>query len=1067
MPLLALLAICLSGRGAEAKYGGGSDTMASAETSTYMFLSDESAVVQTGGIAGVHKTYSIEGQFRLIIDFDTVMASFDQVNANLVDESPFLPTQSLGELFNMAELIGTVVGDMAIEFEGKTTDGTNSDILLRLTFRDDSVHLTGRTVPPPNSADFFIYELDAVARKKYSGGTGEPNDPCQIATTSGLMLLGESPDDYDKHFILTADIDLDSDLPGRKVFDKAVIAADTDQTKDWFQGTPFTGVFDGKGHTISHLTITGGGYLGLFGQLGPGAKISNLGLEAVDVNGADRYVGGLVGRIGSWESRGGVLTNCYSTGTVTGVEVVGGLVGDNFGSITTSYSTCTVRGEWCVGGLMGGNGVVDYPMGGVLTNCYSAGMVDGEEFVGGLVGYNNGSITTCYSTGMVIGNENVGGLIGRNYGSIATSFWDVETSGLTTSAGGMGRTTAEMMAPEMLGLNGLANNPNWILDAYRDYPHLAWEGTVGDMIPWPVIHWLDGNGTVESPYQIATVDQLSRLSRTGVLTDRHFILVSDLDLSGLSWSKAVIPYFSGCFDGNGFVLHHLHIQGINDLGLIGHLGRGAIITNLGLKDASIEGTDKVGSLVGRNNGSISNCYSTGEVNGDADVGGLVGSNGLLFSDCGLVTRCYSTSAVSGKLYVGGLVGFNFGNVSRCYSTGTVSGVYFAGGLVGGRSEIATDCFWDIETSGVTISNGGTGKTTAQMQTAGTFLDASWDFVDETTNGTEDIWWILKGQDYPRLWWELLVFSPDPHNGAVEVIQPLILRWVAGVSAMHHDIYFGEDEEAVANATTLSLGIYRGQRPAEITTYDPGPLEWDKTYYWRIDEINEADPNSLWKGDVWSFTTADFILIDDFEDYNDYPPDEIFSTWIDGYNVPENGAIVCYCDMACWWCSRCNPKPVHGGAQSMDIRYDNSGPAYYSEATKTLVYPRDWTEEGVGVLSLWLYGDPNNDAERMYVALNGNAVVYHDNPDAALIDTWTEWKIDLQEFAAKGVNLANVNTISIGFGDKNNIKAGGSGLVFFDDIRLYRPAPSEPEPAPAPMTSGGFSKARTIPDCGGS
>jgi len=1029
MPLFVFLVICFLGRLVEAQYGGGSNTMASAETSTYVFVPDQSAVAQTGGIAGVHETYSIEGQFRLIIDFDTDtgMASFDQVNANLVDESPFLPTQSLGELFNMAELIGTVVGDMAIEFEGKTADGTNSDILLRLTFRDDLVHLIGRTVPPPNSADFFIYELDAVASKKYGGGTGEPNDPYQIARAKDLMVLGDSPEDYNKHFILTADIDLDSNLPDRKVFRKAVIAPDTDPAKGGFQGTHFTGVFDGNGQTISHLTIRGksflglfgqlgsgakisnlgleevdvngtgdfvaglvgynlgsvatsystgtvsggsdvsgsshvgglvgynnrgniatsystctvngtgacvgglvgsnsygsittsystgtvsgnedvgglvgykkygssivasfwdirtsgqatsaggtglttaemqdintylnagwdligeigngtcdywqispgdyprlrydtgdspvmpeglgtaqepylirdaqdlgtvwfkpsahyrletsldlsgitwsmavvpwfegtfdgngyvisnlhiqgGGHLGLFGQLVPGAKISNLGLEAVDVNGADRYVGGLVGRIGSWESRGGVLTNCYSTGTVTGAEVVGGLVGDNFGSITTSYSTCTVRGEWCVGGLMGGNGVVDYPMGGVLTNCYSTGMVDGEEFVGGLVGYNNGSITTCYSTGMVIGNENVGGLVGRNHGSIATSFWDVETSGLTTSAGGMGRTTAEMMDPEMLGLNGLADNPNWILDAYRDYPHLAWEGTVGDMIPWPVIHWLDGNGTVESPYQIATVDQLSRLSRTGALTDRHFILVNDLDLSGLSWSQAVIPYFTGCFDGNGFILHHLHIQGTDDLGLIGHLGSGAIITNLGLKDASIEGTDKVGSLVGRNNGSISNSYSTGTITGEKNVGGLVGSNGLLFSDCGLVARCYSTGTVSGTYVVGvgGLVGFNFGNVSRCYSTGTVSGN--AGGLVGGSTEIVTDCFWDVETSGQATSAGGTGLTTAEMQMANTFLEAGWDFVDETKNGTEDIWWIVEGQDYPRLWWEL-------------------------------------------------------------------------------------------------------------------------------------------------------------------------------------------------------------------------------------------------------------------------------------------------------------------------
>jgi len=106
----------------------------------------------------------------------------------------------------------------------------------------------------------------------------------------------------------------------------------------------------------------------------------------------------------------------------------------------------------------------------------------------------------------------------------------------------------------------------------------------------------------------------------------------------------------------------------------------------------------------------------------------------------------------------------------------------------------------------------------------------------------------------------------------------------------------------------------------------------------------------------------------------------------------------------------------------------------------LVSVRDWTQEGVGVLSLWFYGDAANAAEQMYVALNGSVLVNHDNPNAAQIGAWMEWTIDLQKFASQGVNLANVNTITIGFGDKNNLQAGGSGLVFFDEIRLYRPAP---------------------------
>ena len=124
---------------------------------------------------------------------------------------------------------------------------------------------------------------------------------------------------------------------------------------------------------------------------------------------------------------------------------------------------------------------------------------------------------------------------------------------------------------------------------------------------------------------------------------------------------------------------------------------------------------------------------------------------------------------------------------------------------------------------------------------------------------------------------------------------------------------------------------------------------------------------------------------------------------------------------------------------MPLYYDNS--VGNSEATHTLTYPRDWTENGVSTLSIWFRGDLANAAETLYVALNGSAVVSHDNPNAAQVDEWTQWEIDLQAF---GVNLANVNTIALGLGNKTNPQAGGSGTMYFDDIRLYPPAP---EPAP--------------------
>jgi len=278
--------------------------------------------------------------------------------------------------------------------------------------------------------------------------------------------------------------------------------------------------------------------------------------------------------------------------------------------------------------------------------------------------------------------------------------------------------------------------------------------------------------------------------------------------------------------------------------------------------------------------------------------------------------------------------------------------------------------------------------------------------------------------------QLVAWGPKPCNGSTPCIRDAMpLSWLVGEKASGHNVYFGTDRDTVANADESdTTGTYRGRQSA--TNYNPPEgVEWGGgPYYWRIDEYNTDATIS--KGRIWSFTVADFIVIEEFEDYNDYEPDRIFETWIDGWEVPTNGSMSSHFEPPF-----AEKKIAHGVSQSMPLYYDNN--FMYSEATMTLVWPRDWTEEGVGVLSLWFYGDLANAPERMYVALNGSAAVYHDNPNAAQIATWTEWTIDLQKFAAKGVNLANINTISIGFGDKNNIQPGGSGLVFFDDIRLYR------------------------------
>ncbi|MHC4727120.1 MAG: hypothetical protein ACYS17_07785, partial [Planctomycetota bacterium] len=272
-----------------------------------------------------------------------------------------------------------------------------------------------------------------------------------------------------------------------------------------------------------------------------------------------------------------------------------------------------------------------------------------------------------------------------------------------------------------------------------------------------------------------------------------------------------------------------------------------------------------------------------------------------------------------------------------------------------------------------------------------------------------------------------VGSPDPAKGAVDVTQTPVLTWAPGLGASH-EVYFGAD------AASLEL---KGSGNLGSESYEPGQLEWNTTYYWRIDEVNNANADSPWTGPLWSFTTANFLIIDDMESYNDLDPadpasNRIFFAWLDGFDNPTvNGSIVGYASPP--FAEQTN---VHGGNQSMPFAYDNA--VGKSEATLTLTSNRDWTVNGVNTLTIWYRGSAVNAAESMYVVLNGTATVTNDNPDAAQKASWTRWNIDLQAFADQGVNLANVNSITLGFGNRNNPVAGGAGSVFFDDISLFAP-----------------------------
>jgi hypothetical protein len=480
------------------------------------------------------------------------------------------------------------------------------------------------------------------------------------------------------------------------------------------------------------------------------------------------------------------------------------------------------------------------------------------------------------------------------------------------------------------------------------------------------------------------------------------------------------------------------------------------------------------------------------------------------------------------------------------------------------------------------------------------------------------------------------FSPVPARGATDIRRDPILRWKSGERALLHHVFFGTDEGAVRNATTGSPE-FKGTKSLGDESYDPGILELETTYYWRIDEVNDLDANSPWIGEVWSFTVGNYLIVDDFEAYNT-GDNQIWFAWHDGLGAGMPGTDPYFAGNGTGSTvgddttgSYTEEDIVHDGAQSMPYWYDNNkqGYAYYSEAEMELSSGNDWTSEGMKELSLWFRGysatvgsfvegpagtytmtasgtditgmadefhfaykmmsgpgtivakvlsvsntDPwakagvmiretlelgskhalacvtpgsgvaaegrtttggesyssnqaaitaphwvklerdmagnftvshsdngtnwvavtgsttqgiqmaanvyvglavtSHDAEEtcqaqfsnvtitgnvtqqqwlsrdigiasnepasMYVALNGKSIVYHDDPQASLIDVWTEWRIDLQAFAEQGVDLTNVDSIAIGIGAQGNMTTpGGSGKMYFDDIRLYRPS----------------------------
>ncbi len=643
----------------------------------------------------------------------------------------------------------------------------------------------------------ILFIISAAALAQYSGGNGTVEDPFQIAAAKDLVFLGENVNHYENHFVMIADIDL-----AGYTFERAIVAPDVNDNRvsfgyfygysdSDFQGVSFAGTFDGRGHTIRNVSfqIDEGDYIGLFGELEHGGIVRNLILDNIQINSNGRVVlvGGLVAF--NW----GTIHNCIvrSKMALTEGRIVGGLVGQNVGCIHQSQaeSNITSDGGYYIGGLVGQNSP------GRLFNCYVGGTVCGYQAIGGLIGANiDGIVVRCTSTVNVIGIDGVGGLIGGcsdscliqclGLGSIESDsknrdlfseswggnvlsgcFYHSETSEETDFTGLEGLTLGEL------------SNQNIFLSAGWDFCGERKNGTadlwcMSDDMGHPILASskmdyqqpsLKGQGTPGDPFQISSAEDLGAISHYSPFANHK--LMNDINLSGITWGTAVISCFDGQFDGGGYLIRSMTQSSAGFMGLFGHLGEKAYIHNLGVEGAYLLCMDRAhesGMFAAFSEGAIEACFTKGSVisrEGGWRIGGFVGINEGTINDCysqGIVVAGYENMS----RYVGGFVGYeDSDSITHCYTATQVRAEsrfhtvgWFSGGRHGRVSANNTGCYFLF----LGPLDGVYGKalplSEQQMKQQASFPE--WDFIGETENGTEDIWGIANGNDYPRLWWEL-------------------------------------------------------------------------------------------------------------------------------------------------------------------------------------------------------------------------------------------------------------------------------------------------------------------------
>lgn len=496
---------------------------------------------------------------------------------------------------------------------------------------------------------------DPLVAKEGMLGDGSEANPYQIISASGLYKMQEFPD---KHFVLDRDID------GKGMFFEAIGA----------NGSPFTGTFDGRGHTITGVIVSSGG-AGLF-AVNEGI-IRNVGIIKADIDVRRSNVGILV------DQNDGIVEYAYSTGSIKGNSTVGGLVGYLNGEVRNSYSTARVhaRGKQA-GGIIGitNRGSVTeqvYAMGAVIAEESNAGGISGY-------GYNNTVIrnSMALNPSVVTGtasNRIVGRVLAGETATLVNNYADenmfVSSENVTVNdpnnEKGQGVSTAvftkSSFFSETLGWD-FDSIWIWSEDAKRPLLRNNLEQINEDNTPKPK---LDQNE--DGYYIIRSINELITISE---FPNENYIVENDLDFEGKLFEPLYkATPFLGIFDGNNKSLTQFN----SESGGLFHLN-GGMIKNIAMIDASVTGGNNIGILVNTNNGTVENSYVTGSIAGSSTVGGLVGySNGI-------VRNSYSTADVTAQLnQAGGLIGItNSGSLTEnVYASGAVQALRSnAGGVTG-------------------------------------------------------------------------------------------------------------------------------------------------------------------------------------------------------------------------------------------------------------------------------------------------------------------------------------------------------------------------------------------------